>query len=247
MAARKVVIATTGRAMTASTTPIEATATAKGRIPGFSPSRIQGRHHGRMAATAEVVKARAEVFGEGSIVAIQDGKIVIVDESTGRPMPMRSWGEGLHQAIEAKENVELTPPNETIARMSFQRFFRLFKRLSGMSGTANEGAGEFWKIYQLPVMQIPTHRPCIREHLSEQVFKNQKDKWSAILDEIIKVHATDRPILVGTRTIQSSEHLAGLLKERKIAFNLLNATNTKDEASIVANAGHRQPDESIRS
>ena len=195
-----------------------------------------------LARRHEIVKqaiSAKEFFHLGKQYIIKDGKIVIVDESTGRPMPMRSWGEGLHQAIEAKENVELTPPNETIARMSFQRFFRLFKRLSGMSGTAKEGAGEFWKIYQLPVMQIPTHKPCIRAHLPEQVFKTQEDKWSAILDEIIKVHATERPILIGTRTIQASEHLAGLLKERGMAFNLLNATNTKDEASIVANAGHR--------
>ena len=196
-----------------------------------------------LARRHEIVKqaiSAKEFFHLGKQYIIREGKIVIVDESTGRPMPMRSWGDGLHQAIEAKENLEQTPPNETIARMSFQRFFRLFKRLSGMSGTANEGAGEFWKIYQLPVMRIPTHKPCIREHLQEQVFRTQEDKWSAIIDEIERVHASERPILIGTRTIEASEHLAGLLNERGLTFNLLNATNMKEEASIIADAGHQR-------
>ncbi len=196
-----------------------------------------------LARRHEIVKqalSAKEFFHLGKQYIILDEKIVIVDEATGRPMPMRSWGDGLHQAIEAKENLNLTPPNETIARMSFQRFFRLFKRLSGMSGTAKEGAGEFWKIYQLPVMQIPTHKPCIREHQTEQVFRTQKDKWSAILEEIERVHAFERPILIGTRTIESSEHLASLLNARGFAFNLLNASNIKEEASIIANAGHHR-------
>ena len=194
-----------------------------------------------LARRQEIVKqalSAKEFFHLGKQYIIRDGKIVIVDESTGRPMPARSWGDGLHQAIEAKENLALTPPNETIARMSFQRFFRLFKRLSGMSGTAQEGAGEFWKIYQLPVMQIPTHKPCIREHRAEQVFRTQEFKWLAIVDEIVHVHASGRPILVGTRTVHASEHLAGLLRERALAFNLLNATNIKEEASVITGAGN---------
>ena len=107
-----------------------------------------------------------------------------------------------------------------------------------MSGTAMEGAGEFWKIYQLPVMQIPTHKPCIREHQAEQVFRTQEDKWLAILDEIVHIHASGRPILIGTRTVQASEHLARLLKGQGLAFNLLNATNVKEEASIITGAGN---------
>ena len=109
-----------------------------------------------------------------------------------------------------------------------------------MSGTAWEGAGEFWKIYQLPVMRIPTHKPCIRTQNPEQVFRTQKSKWSAILEEIEHVHASDRPILIGTRTIQASEHIAELLKARGLTFDLLNATNIKEEASIITNAGHRR-------
>lgn len=194
-----------------------------------------------LARRQEIVKqalSAKEFFHLGKQYIIRDEKIVIIDESTGRPMPMRSWGDGLHQAIEAKENIALTPPNETIARMSFQRFFRLFKRLSGMSGTAKEGAGEFWKIYHLPVMQIPTHKPCIRVHHPEQVFRTQEDKWVAIIEEIVNVHATERPILIGTRTIRASEYLAGLLQERGLIFNLLNATQMKEEASIITGAGH---------
>ena len=194
-----------------------------------------------LARRQEIIKqalSAREFFHLGQQYIIRDGKIVIVDESTGRPMPMRSWGDGLHQAIEAKENLELTPPNETIARMSFQRFFRLFKRLSGMSGTAKESAGEFWKIYQLPIMKIPTHKPCIRIHEPEQVFKTQEDKWAAILKEILKVHATERPVLIGTRTISSSEYLAELLKHEGLDFNLLNAINIKEEAAIIASAGN---------
>lgn len=201
---------------------------------------LQWRAFGRRQEIVKQAISAKEFFHLNKQYIIQDGKIVIVDESTGRPMPSRSWGEGLHQAIEAKENVEQTPPNETIARMSFQRFFRLFKCLSGMSGTAMESAGEFWKVYNLPVMKIPTHKPCIRTHNPEQVFKTQEEKWAAVLDEIIQIYATERPILIGTRTVRESEHLAGLLKQQGLMFNLLNATHIAEEAAIIASAGHKR-------
>lgn len=168
---------------------------------------------------------------------IVDGKIVIVDEFTGRPMPQRTWREGMHQAIEAKEGLPISHPSETIARLSFQRFFRSFHRLSGMTGTAREAAGEFWQVYRLPVITIATNRPCIRQQWSDRYFRTEEEKWQAIVDEITRLHATGRPLLVGTRSVLASERLASMLSERKLEFKVLNATRLKEEAEIIAMAG----------
>ena len=168
---------------------------------------------------------------------IQEGKVVIVDEFTGRLMPNRTWRQGLHQAIEAKEGIDLTHPSETLARISFQQFFRLFRRLSGMTGTANEAAGEFWHIYGLSIMRIPTNRPCIRKLHPDRIFAREKQKWQAVVKEIIDVHKTGRPILVGTRSINASEQLARMLTEEGLEFNLLNAVYHEKEAAIVKMAG----------
>ncbi|MCL4179341.1 MAG: hypothetical protein KJ072_16560 [Verrucomicrobia bacterium] len=170
---------------------------------------------------------------------IQEGKIVIVDEFTGRPMPQRTWSQGLHQAIEAKAGVPVTDPTETIARLSFQRFFRCYHRLSGMTGTAREAAGEFWHVYRLPVVSIPTNRPCIRQHPPQRVFPTEAAKWEAVVAEIERLHATGRPILVGTRSVRASERLAAMLTIRGLSFQLLNATRLAEEALIVACAGER--------
>lgn len=168
---------------------------------------------------------------------IEKGKIVIVDEFTGRPMPQRTWRQGLHQAIEAKEDLEITPPNETIARMSFQRFFRSYRYLSGMTGTAREAASELWHIYELPVMRISRHRPEITTRLPLQAFDRAESKWEAIVAAIQEVHASGRPILVGTRSVHASEQLSQRLGSVGLACQVLNAARLAEEALIVAKAG----------
>ena len=147
-------------------------------------------------------------------------------------MPNRSWRQGLHQAVEVKENLEVTNPSETLARLSFQRFFRFFRKLSGMSGTAQEAASELWHIYKLPVVTIPTHRPCVRKTLPDVISPNNESKWDALVHEIEKLHETDRPVLIGTRSVEASEKLASMLTSRGLTFNLLNAVHHKEEARV---------------
>jgi len=168
---------------------------------------------------------------------VEDGKVVIVDEFTGRLMPDRQWRDGLHQAVEAKEQIEVTPPKETYARVSFQRFFRMYHKLAGMTGTAREAAAEFWQLYHLPVVVIPTNRPCRRRYLPDLVFVKASDKWASIVAEIVRVHATGRPILLGTRSVKASEYLSRLLQAEKLAHQVLNAVRHREEAQIVAGAG----------
>ncbi|MEW6302143.1 MAG: preprotein translocase subunit SecA [Verrucomicrobiota bacterium] len=184
----------------------------------------------------QALQAR-EFYRLGKQYIISEGKIVIVDEFTGRPMPQRSWRQGMHQAIEAKEGLEITDPSETIARLSFQRFFRYYHQMSGMTGTAHEAATEFWQIYRLPVVTIPTNKPCIRQHGEDRIFLAEDEKWRAIVEEIERVHGTGRPVLVGTRSVAASDKLALLLTERKLEFKLLNAVRLREEALIIAEAG----------
>jgi preprotein translocase subunit SecA len=190
----------------------------------------------RLELVEQALRAR-EFFHLGKQYVISEGEIVIVDESTGRLMPQRTWREGLHQAIEAKEGLTVTAPAETLARLSFQRFFRLYRRLSGLSGTAAEAAAELWHLYTLPVQRIPTHRPCIRVELPDRVFASDDEKWDSIVAEIAARQTRRQPVLVGTRSIAASEALATRLELRGIAFNLLNATRHRDEATIVSAAG----------
>ncbi len=168
---------------------------------------------------------------------IEDNRLVIVDEFTGRPMPQRTWREGMHQAIEAKEGITISDPTETIARLSFQRFFRCFHKISGMTGTAREGAGEFWQVYGLPVVSIPPNRPCLREEWPDRVFADEDAKWAAVVEEVERLHTSGRPLLIGTRSVSASEHLTALLAERHLETSTLNASRLKDEAEIVAMAG----------
>lgn len=168
---------------------------------------------------------------------IDDDKVIIVDELTGRLMPDRTWRDGLHQAVEAKENVEINPPKDTYARISFQRFFRMYDKLSGMTGTASEAAAEFWQIYHLPVVTIPTNRPCVRKDMPTIVMATEQAKWKRIVEEIRRIHDLGRPILIGTRSIRASEHLSGLLKAEKMDHQVLNAVYHQQEAQIVAQAG----------
>ena len=168
---------------------------------------------------------------------VDDGKVVIVDEFTGRLMPDRTWRDGLHQAIEAKETLKVKPPKDTYARLSFQRFFRMYRRLSGMTGTAAEAWREFWQIYHLPVVVIPTNRPCIRKYLPDAVFVTESVKWSAIVAQITRIHQTHRPVLVGTRSVRASENLSQLLRVEGLDHQVLNAVRHAEEAQIVAGAG----------
>jgi len=178
-----------------------------------------------------------EFYQPGRQYLLDDDKVVIIDEYTGRMMPDRSWRQGLHQAIEARENLPLTEPNETLAQLSFQNFFRLFKKLSGLTGTAQETAAEFWDIYHLPVVPIPTNKPGQRKILPAWVFPDQKSKWQALCTEVAKCHQHGQPVLIGTRSVASSEKLAGMLTELQIPFQLLNALKHREEAEIITAAG----------
>ncbi len=190
----------------------------------------------RRELVEQALQARSFFFREKQYI-VQDGEVVIVDEFSGRLMPQRTWREGLHQAIEAREGVAVTSPSETIARMSFQRFFRLFPRLSGMSGTARESRGELWQIYRLPVVAIPTNRPVARTLEREKRFLDAEEKWEAIVEEIQMLHDSGRPILVGTRSIEASEALNDRLLEKGINARVLNARRHSEEALIISAAG----------
>jgi len=178
-----------------------------------------------------------EFYRLGKQYVIQEGKVVIVDEFTGRLMPDREWRDGLHQAVSAKEMVEVESPKDTYARVSFQRYFRLYRKLSGMTGTALEGAREFWQIYHRPVVGIPTNRPCIRIQAPDQVFATEDRKWRAVVHRIGELHNERVPVLVGTRSVRNSQRLSQLLEAKGLAHNVLNAINEAQEAEIVAEAG----------
>src|SRR5687768_15665846 len=168
---------------------------------------------------------------------IKDGQVVIVDEFTGRLMPGRRWSDGLHQAVEAKEKVKIERENQTLATVTFQNYFRKYAKLSGMTGTAETEAPEFDKIYKLEVLAIPTNRPLIRIELPDVVYRTETEKYDAVVKEIEELNATGRPVLVGTISIEKSEHLAALLKRHGIKHVVLNAKYHEREAEIVAQAG----------
>ncbi len=193
-----------------------------------------GRRREEIATKALVAK---DLYSLDKQYVIDDGKVVIVDDFTGRLMPDRSWRDGLHQAVEAKEKLEITPPKDTYARISFQRFFRMYSKLSGMTGTASEAAAEFWQIYHLPVVVVPTNRPCIRKNLPDIVLPTRTAKWKRILLEIRRVHETGRPVLVGTRSVRASEYISQLLEAENLAHQVLNAVRHREEAQIIAGAG----------
>jgi preprotein translocase subunit SecA len=168
---------------------------------------------------------------------VKDGEIVIVDEFTGRQMPGRRWSEGLHQAIEAKEGLRVQRESVTLATITFQNYFRLYDKLSGMTGTAMTEAEEFHKIYQLEVVAVPTHRDMIREDEADLVYRDEKAKFNALIDEIVEMQEIGRPVLVGTITVEKSEMLATMLKRRGIRHEVLNAKFHEKESGIVAQAG----------
>lgn len=176
-------------------------------------------------------------FINGRQYVVEEGKVIIVDESTGRKMPMRSWNGGLHQMIEIKEGVEITGLKETEARMSFQRFFRLYKNFSGMTGTAKEAAREFWTIYGAPVLCIPNHRKNIRKVSVLKSYSTKEAKRNAIVREIVRLHKQGRPILVGTKDIDDSEIIGEKIAQMGLECRIINAVRSEEEAAVIAAAG----------
>lgn len=170
---------------------------------------------------------------------VKDGQVVIVDEFTGRLMPGRRWSDGLHQAIEAKENVRIAEENQTLATITFQNYFKLYDKLAGMTGTAATEAEEFWKIYGLDVVVIPTNKPLIRTNYPDVIYKTEKEKFEAVVREIEELYKVGRPVLVGTRSIENSEKLGEMLKRKGIPHNVLNAKYHEQEAQIIAQAGRK--------
>lgn len=169
----------------------------------------------------------------------KDGEVIIVDEFTGRLMPGRRWSDGLHQAIEAKENLRIKEENQTLATITFQNFFKLYEKRSGMTGTAMTEAREFWEIYQLDVVEIPTNQRMIRADLADQVYRTEREKFNAIIAEIEERWKKAQPVLVGTRSIEKSEQISGLLRKKGIPHQVLNAKYHEMEAQIIAQAGKK--------
>ncbi len=168
---------------------------------------------------------------------VKDGEVIIVDEFTGRLMPGRRWSDGLHQAIGAKEGVKIEAENQTLASITYQNYFRMYEKLAGMTGTAETEAEEFKEIYGLDVLVIPTNKPVIRKDYPDLVYKTKKEKYEAAIKEIEELHKQGRPVLVGTASIETSEHLSALLKKRGIKHHVLNAKHHEKEAEIIAQAG----------
>ncbi len=177
------------------------------------------------------------LFSRDKHYLIKDEKIQIIDEYTGRLMADRSWERGLHQLVEVKEGCEVTMQKETRARISYQRFFRRYHRLAGMTGTAREVAGELWSIYRMRVVTIPTNRPMKRQYRPDLIHPNAGKKWEAVVKTVSEMHERGRPLLVGTRSVEASEHLSGLLDEENLPHRVLNARQDEEEAEIIALAG----------
>lgn len=196
-------------------------------------SNIALRHHVNQALKARYIMKKDVDY------VVREGEVIIVDEFTGRLMPGRRYNEGLHQAIEAKEKVKVAGESVTMATITFQNFFRLYNKISGMTGTAKTEEREFESIYGMKVICIPTNKPMIRQDLNDQVYKTEKAKFNAVIEEIKKRHATGQPLLVGTISIEKSEVLSKMLKREGIVHNVLNAKNHEKEAEIVAQAGQR--------
>lgn len=183
---------------------------------------------------------RAHLLMERDIdYIIQEGKIVIIDENTGRPQPGRRFSDGLHQAIEAKEGVTIQKETQTYATITLQNFFRMYKKLSGMTGTAMTEANEFKQIYKIEVLKIPTHRPCQRKDANDEIYMTEREKYNAVLKEVRAEHEKGRPILIGTESVEVSEKLSRIFRQNKLEHTVLNAKQNEKEAEVVAHAGKR--------
>src|SRR5690554_1394323 len=177
------------------------------------------------------------LFEKDTAYVVMDNKVMIVDEQTGRMMDGRRYSDGLHQAIEAKENVKIEAATQTFATVTLQNYFRMYRKLSGMTGTAVTEAGEFWEIYKLDVVEIPTNRPLAREDKQDKIYKTKREKYNAVIDEVVELANAGRPVLIGTTSVEISELLSRMLTLRKIHHNVLNAKLHKKEADIVEEAG----------
>ena len=197
----------------------------------YDPTNMEFIHHVQQGLKAHVLFKRDVDY------VVKDGEVIIVDEFTGRMMPGRRWSDGLHQAVEAKERVKIERENQTLATITFQNYFRMYKKLAGMTGTADTEAAEFAKIYNLDVMVIPTNQQLIRTNYADVVYKTEREKYEAVVEEIAELHKAGRPILVGTTSIERNEKLSALLKRRGIPHQVLNAKHHEREAEIVAQAG----------
>jgi len=192
---------------------------------------IEYRHH-----TIQALRAK-EFFQRDVDYVVKDGQVIIVDEFTGRLMPGRRWSDGLHQAVESKEGMKIERENQTLATVTFQNYFRMYEKLAGMTGTAFTESNEFKSIYQLDVVVLPTNRPLVRKNYPDRIYKTEKEKFNAVVEEIVELYNAGRPVLVGTITIDKSEHLSELLKRRGIPHQVLNAKYHEMEAQIIAQAG----------
>lgn len=199
----------------------------------YDPAHMDLVHHVVKALQAYTLYKRDVDY------VVKDGEVIIVDEFTGRLMPGRRWSDGLHQAVEAKEGVKIANENQTLASVTFQNYFRMYKKLSGMTGTADTEAAEFAKIYNLDVNVVPTNRQMIRQDYADVVYRTEKEKFAAIVEEIKECHERGQPVLVGTISIEKSEKLAGLLNRNGVKHNVLNAKQHEREAEIVAQAGRK--------
>ena len=199
----------------------------------YDPRNMEILHHVQQALRAHALFKRDVDY------VVKDGEVLIVDEFTGRLMPGRRWSDGLHQAVEAKEGVQIENENQTLATITFQNYFRMYEKLSGMTGTADTEAEEFHKIYKLDVVVIPTNRPLLRPDFPDVIYKTEMEKFKAVIEEIKELHAKGQPVLVGTISIEKSEVLAELLKRQGVPHNVLNAKQHEREAEIVAQAGRK--------
>ncbi len=197
----------------------------------YDPTEIGTLHHVNQA-----LKAHA-IFKRDVDYVVKDGEVMIVDEFTGRLMPGRRWSDGLHQAVEAKEGVKIREENQTLATITIQNYFRMYHKLCGMTGTADTEAVEFKKIYDLDVAVIPPNKPMVRADHADVVYKTEKEKFQAAIDDIVECHKRGQPVLVGTVSVEKSEHLSKLLKRQGVKHNVLNAVNHEAEANIIAQAG----------
>jgi len=199
----------------------------------YEPRNIELLHH-----VNQSLKAHA-LFKRDVDYVVKDGEVQIVDEFTGRLMPGRRWSDGLHQAVEAKEGVKIENENQTLATITFQNYFRMYDKLAGMTGTADTEAVEFNEIYKLDVVVIPTNQPMLRKDMSDVIYKTEKEKFLAVIEDIVESHQQGQPVLVGTISIEKSEVLAALLKKRGVPHHILNAKQHEREAFIVAQAGRK--------
>jgi preprotein translocase subunit SecA len=212
---------------------------AKGRMEAKGGIQAQFEEKaGVIHALSQLLKAYC-LYERDVQYVVQDNKVIIVDEHTGRLMSGRRWSEGLHQAVEAKENVQIERETQTLATITIQNYFRLYTKLAGMTGTAETEAQEFFDIYKLGVLTIPTNRPNIRKDSNDTVYKTRREKFNAVLKELKELHTQGRPILVGTISVESSEMLSRMLKKEGIVHSVLNAKYHEQEAEIVARAGQK--------